>query len=188
MLVAWGHPLGHVLLEEARRTRPDFFRLETSLARFLADDPALAVRPGGRAMAAFVARAVDSRNLVTALLLAGSRSERPAAEAFAEGGEHLGFEDFVRAAESVHREEAAELLARATRGSLFEEPLRESPATPTRLATRLLDARIEQLRKDGRRDPLSPSPVLLFVLRLRREAVKLRRALWGSALIAGADR
>jgi hypothetical protein len=107
---------------------------------------------------------------------------------FVDGGRHLGRREFVRAASSVDRHECAESLAHATRRTLFERPLREPPTTSAGVSAGILEARIERLVRDSRIEPLSAFPVLLFVLRLRREARLVRRALWGTALAGGASR
>jgi vacuolar-type H+-ATPase subunit C/Vma6 len=181
-LTAWGHPLGSALLEGAKGARPDGYRIEAALARGLARATTSAARRGGAHMVGFVAESLDVHNAMTALLLAGARTEAGAAALFVEGGERLSREDFVRAASTPDRTSCAGLLAKATRGSDLSRPLAELPASPGATAARILDARIESLGRKATLDPLSPLPVLLFVLRLRREARLVRHATWAAAL------
>jgi vacuolar-type H+-ATPase subunit C/Vma6 len=181
-LTAWGHPLGSALLKEAKRTHPDPFLMETALARCLAREASDDAKHGGKFMCGFVSEALDTQNIVTAILLAGAPTETPLADFFVDGGAHLSRPDFTRAAAAANRIRCADLLARATRGTVFATPLREPPASPTAASARILQARIDHLTTAARREPLSALPVLLFVLRLRREVLLLRRALWSASL------
>lgn len=184
-LLVWGHPIGATILSEAARTHSDLLRLEATLARWWVAAALQAARPGGRAMLRFVRETVDVQNVLSAQLLSTTRSESPPGTFFIEGGAAVDRGAYVRAESTGDPNECAETLARATRGTLFEAPLGMEPATPAALSARLLDARIRGLVRDAREDPLSAFPVILFVLRLRREASRVRRALWGAALAAG---
>jgi len=184
-LAVWGHPLGSALLDEASRKHPDGYRLEAALARRTAAETSRAARKGGRRVRAFVRAEIDAANAVAALLLAGARTEGQLADFFIEGGRVFTLTDFVRAASVPSRVDAAELLASAAVGSVFEAPLLEHPSTPSALLDRILSARIEELAARGRQEPVSAVPVLLFVLRLRWEAQLVRRVLWGVALAGG---
>lgn len=181
-LTAWAHPLGPTLLREARRTKPDLFRLEAALARFLAERAPTAAKHGGRAMVDFVQETLDVQNILTAILLAGTRTETDAASLFVDGGATLTRREFLEAAAASDRGRCAEILVRATRRTLFAAPLREPPSSPTAVAQRILRARIDRLRDRSRREPTSALPVLLFLLRLRREVRSLRRVLWRTSL------
>jgi vacuolar-type H+-ATPase subunit C/Vma6 len=181
-LVGWGHPLGSALLDEASQAHPDPFRLEAALAKRTAEEAVKASRRGGRLMRSFVREDIDAHNAVTALLLAGARTEGEPADLFVEGGSSLSVDDFVRAASATDRGAASTLLATATAGSVLAAPLRERPVSPAALSARIMAARIDDLARRGRQEPLSAAPVLLFVLRLHREARIVRRALWGAAL------
>ena len=181
-LVGWGHPLGSALLEEASQAHPDPYRLEAAIAQRAAEEAVKAARRSGRRMRSFVRDDIDARNAVTAVLLAGARTEGEVADFFVEGGSSLSVDDFVRAASANDRAAAAELLAQAVAGTALTAPLRERPASPAALSARILSARIDELARRGRQEPLSAAPVLLFVLRLHREAGLVRRALWGAAL------
>ena len=184
-LVLWGHPLGSALLEEAGRQHPDPYRLEAALAGRAADEVARAARRGGPHMRAFVREEIDAGNAVTALLLVSARTEGEPSDFFVEGGDVLEREAFVAAASSPDHRVASDVLARALDGTSLAAPLREGAATPPALAARILAARIDVLARRGRVEPLTAAPVLLFVLRLRREARLVRRALWRAALAGG---
>ena len=187
-LTAWGHPLGTPLLEEASRAHTDPYRIEAALARGLARASEGPARAGGRHLRRYVRDAIDTGNLVTALLVVGARIEQPPEALFVPGGGHLTEAAFARAVDAPSRETCADRLRRAVRGSVFEPPLREPPASPPALSRRILLARIDSLARASRSEPLSPLPVLLFVLRLRREAQRVRRALWTAGLSGGTRR
>lgn len=185
-LVAWDHPLGSAILEASEKAHPDLFRLETALARHLASEASDAAKRAGRHVRHYVSESLDDHNVVTALVLAGARSESAPGELFVEGGSALDAEGFAAAAAADGPLSAAEILAAATRGTLFEAPLGEPSASPSRVSTRIVAARIRRLAREERLEPVSAAPVLLFILRLRDEARRVREALWGVAL-AGAS-
>ena len=187
-LAVWGHPLGSSLLEEAARRHPDPFRLEVALARAAAEEALRAARRAGRHMRAFVREEIDAGNAVTAVLLAGTRFEGEPAELFIEGGAAVTRESFTRAASASDRMQAAEILADATAGTTLSAPLATGPLAPAALAGRILSARVDALTRRGRQEPLTAVPVLLFVLRLRTEAQRIRRALWTVAAAGGRAR
>jgi len=181
-LAAWEHPLGSALLEEAGASRPDLFRLETALARGAAAVAARAAGRGGKRMREFVRESIDARNAVTALLLVGARAESESTDLFVDGGASLSRDELVRAASAADRASAAETLAAASRGTSLAVALAVAPARPAALSARILNQRIAAYARRARQEPLTAVPVLLFVLRLRREARAVRRALWAAAL------
>ena len=187
-LAVWGHPLASALLEEATRRHPDPFRLEVALARSAAEEALRAARRAGRHMRAFVREEIDGGNAVTGLLLAGTRFEGEPAELFIDGGAAVTLESFTRAASASDRVQAAEILAEATAGTTLSAPLRTGSLAPAALAGRILSSRIDELTRRGRQEPLTAVPVLLFVLRLRTEAQRIRRALWTAAAAGGRAR
>lgn len=186
-LTAWGHPLGSALLAEAGKAHSDPFRLEVALARCFAEEAPPMAATGGRHMRRFVAESLDGQNVVTALLLAGARSESPAEDLFVEGGRDLGRKGFVLAAESGDRARAAAALGVELRGKPLAAVLEGSLPSSSAVAVEIASDRIERLRSDARVEPVSPLPVLLFVLRLSEEARRLRRSLWRAALSRGAE-
>jgi vacuolar-type H+-ATPase subunit C/Vma6 len=186
-LVAWEHPLGSGLMEAAGESRPDLFRLETALARRSAAVAARAARKGGKRMREFVRESIDADNAVTALLLVGARAEGESADFFLEGGESLSREELVRAASAADRASATEALSAACRGTALARALGEGPSQPAAVSARILTARIAAHTRRARHEPLSAVPVLLFVLRLRREAHAVRRALWAATLAGGRE-
>jgi len=133
-------------------------------------------------MVAFVRQGIDADNIATALLLVGARMEGDPVEYFVEGGTQLARGDFEGAARAPDRAQSAALLARVVRESTLASALTEGPFTASAVAGRILAARVADLVRRSRLDPLTALPVLLFVLRLRREAELLRRALWSVAL------
>jgi hypothetical protein len=80
---------------------------------------------------------------------------------------------------------AAEQLARASRGTPLARALSQAAARPAELSARILAARVAAYTKRSVQEPLSAVPVLLLVLRLRREAQAVRRALWTVTLAGG---
>jgi vacuolar-type H+-ATPase subunit C/Vma6 len=184
-LTVWGHPLGSALLEEAGRAHPDPYRMEAALARRASAEVLRATNGGGRRLRDFVREEIDAGNAVAALLLVGARAEAEAAEYFIEGGTGLDVDGFAAAASAPDRPTAADRLASACAHTPLAAPLREHPSEPTAVAARVLAARIDALAQRTRLSPVSAHPVLLFVLRLRREAQLVRRALWGAALAGG---
>ena len=187
-LTSWAHPLGSALLEESSRTHPDLLRLESALASRLAREALSAAKRCDRRMVAYVRQGLDADNIVAALLLAGAQSEGEPLDYFLDGGAALGRDDFVRASEAPDRERCVRLLARATVDTVFSGALRDFPTSPAAVAARILAARIDDLAALSRVEPLSAAPVLLFLLRLRREAWLLRRSAWRTSLVAARPR
>lgn len=182
-LAAWGHPLGTAVLAVSAGARVNLFAVEAALDRGFA---AAASRAGdGRRMTRFVADSLDARNVVAAMVLSASRLETDVLELFVEGGSALAREDFGRAASAEGPERAAEILERALRGTLFSAALAGPPFSGGAVASRVLRARMERLVREARIDPVSPVPVLLFVLRLGSEGYRLRRAVWAAAALDG---
>jgi vacuolar-type H+-ATPase subunit C/Vma6 len=188
-LVAWGHPFGAALLEEAAASRPDLFRIEAALARRSAEVASSAARQGGKRMKEFVRESIDARNAVTALLLVGARAEGESSDFFVDGGESFSRDDLVRAASAVDRASAAETLAKTCRRaglsgrrSPLSRALDGAVSRPAALSDCILTERIAAYTKRARQEALSAVPVLLFVLRLQHEARAVRRAIWRTAL------
>lgn len=185
-LTAWEHPLGSPLLAEAKGTHSDAFRMEVALVRTVALTMPFAAESGGRHLRGFVTDAVDAHNVIAALVLAGARREGADTDLFVEGGRYLSKEAFVRAASAEQRGGATRTLDEELRRTPFAEAFDVPSSSPAALAVRILVGRIERLRRGARLDPVSPLPVLLFVLSLREEARRLRLALWRLALARGA--
>lgn len=186
-LVAWGHPLGSPLLEQAQGGSLDTFRMEAALTRGLVTGATAAAERSGETMRRFVSETLDTANIVAALLLVGARHEGETAAFFVNGGGSLSRPDFVLAASATDVARCVEVLERATRRTLFAAAIREGPASASAVSQRILAARIEDLGRRARRDPLSPLPAILFVLRLRAEMARVRRVLWRTALSGGSS-
>jgi vacuolar-type H+-ATPase subunit C/Vma6 len=179
LLAAWGSAYGPPLLAEAGRAQPDLLAVETALARAFAARLLRAARQGGKELAARVRETIDLENAAAALLLAGAGGDARAEASFLPGGDRLSREGFLAAAAAPDRSEAALRLARAFRGTPFAAVLTEGPAA---LEAEILRIRLRTLAAAARRQPLGPSPFLLYLLRLRAELADLRKILWGIAL------
>ncbi len=178
--------MGPPLLSEARAKHPDPFRMELALVRaWTSAALRIAARLGG-AMRGVVASTIDAMNAVTALVVAGGRSERVDEGLFLEGGIRLEVEAFMSAGRAESRVLAAEQLVRALRGQAIGDVVREAAPSPSAVATALAEQRLHDLTRMARYDPVGPLPVLVFLLRLRREARSLRSAIWRSAVMGGA--
>lgn len=183
-LVAWDHPLGPGLTEATAGGpgRPDLFAVEAALGRAMAEAASRGARRGDDVLRVFVEEEIDAWNAATALVLAATRPEVDFATLFIEGGRVFTEEAFLAAAGAdTHSDALARLTATAT-GTLFETPLAEAGASPSAFEDRVLDARITRYADEIRVRPLSSAPVLVFVLRLRREARVVRRAAWRASL------
>jgi vacuolar-type H+-ATPase subunit C/Vma6 len=77
----------------------------------------------------------------------------------------------------MRRRQLARVFARSALSTVFDDP--EVPLAA--LETRAVRARITAERRAARVDPIGPSPVLEFVMRLRAERADLRRINWGIA-------
>lgn len=184
-LAAWGHPLGSAILDTSAGARVDLFHMEVALDRALAAAASRVAGRGGRRMRRFVAESLDARNVLAALVLSGGRLEGDAADLFVEGGESLSHDGFASAASADGPERSAELLARETRGTVFATALGQPPFSSASVASRILRLRMERLSREARTHPISPVPVLLFLLRLRSEGLRLRHAVWAAATVQG---
>lgn len=204
-LVEAGHPFAGALLHVTARGRhgtTDLFALETALSRVWARH---AVQGAGRdrGLRRFVARSVDLENAWTALLSPGSLAEpAPAADAepvpgeggpdgergdlFLEGGATLDRAAFRAVLKTSDRGRRRQLLAEALAGTPLAGPFGDPGVSPADLEARALDARVAEERRAARTDPLGPAPLLEYVLRLRRQVARLRRAVWGLEMEAPA--
>lgn len=149
-----------------------------------------AMQAAGRARSAigrFARETIDLENVWTALLWPGDEAEPDGGRLFLPGGERLGRDAFDRALAAVGLAERRRIVADAlARGPLA--PALADPAVPVGLLeARALAARIEAWTRRSRVEPLGAAPLLLFFLRLRAEAMDLRRIVWGIAMDAPAS-
>ena len=181
-LAVWGNPYGGFVLGAVRGPQPDLLDVEMRLNRAFFERARGAASRGDTALVAFVTCAVDLENAVSALALRGSVGDVSAEECFVPRGVRLGLRAFRRAVAAGGPEEAAHTLARAFASTVYAEVFEHWPAEPLDLEQRLLEARLRELGREARRDPLGSAPLLKYVLGLRREQLELRRIVWGVAL------
>lgn len=179
LLEGWDHPLAPALGPSPGRLGPDLFRIEAELSRVWADRAAEAAEGAEEDLETFVRETIDEENVRTVLARVGA----PAGDRevpFLDGGRWLGSGRFHEALGSAGPEAAAARLRDAFR----EGPFRGEPASGEggTWEERVLARRVEELMGRSRLRPTGPAPVLLFILRLRRELQGLRRAIWGLAL------
>ncbi len=100
-----------------------------------------------------------------------------------EGGRWLDrrtFRRVLRTAENAA--EAAAQLGEAGVSTPWPRVFERHASDPARLDDALLATHIRELRPRALREPLGMWPILLFALRLRAEALDLRRLIWGISL------
>lgn len=178
-LTAWGNPYGPALLTETARQAPDLFVLEHALVRQWARRARRVARRGGPALRRYVARRIDLANAWTALLAADGGLGAAAAPAslFVEGGDRIPRAAF---------EAAASARGRAAAMAVLDPLVRRTPLAAATAAGADAEARVQRALalEQGRlaaREPLGLAPVIAFWLRLRAEALAIRRAVWGLA-------
>lgn len=181
LLIAAGHPYGPAVLGAAAEAEPDLFRIELAIARTFAERALRGSRKGGRFLRGYVSHAIDRDNLRGALILAGSHGEEPAAQAFIAGG-RLTSAEFEAAVATDNPADAARVLGATPAGRDVAAILLQHAWAPATLEAELEDHLLLALRREARRDPLGPAPVLLFLHRLRRQSVVLGRLLWSVSL------
>ncbi len=184
LLVAWGHPYGGAVLEEARRPRPDPLVIDLEINARYFERALESARRAGSGLLAWVRELIDLENAWSAAALAGQAGGLDPGEFFVAGGTELdrrGFESAVRAGSAT---QALESVAASFAPGPLAAVFRAGAGDPPRLEDLVLRSQIERQVRAARRDPLGLAPVLAFVLRLRAEARDLRRILWGVILDA----
>jgi vacuolar-type H+-ATPase subunit C/Vma6 len=179
LLVAAGHPSGAPLLAEAARTtEPDLFALELVLARVYAARALEGARRAGGVLLEYVRLVIDLENCRSALLLAERGADEPAAPAYLPGGGQVTPAAFERAVLARDAPSAARRLGAALGGDTFGLLLLRHAREPAALDEALQAALLRWLRHRARLEPLSPAPLLLWFLRLRRQQQALARIVW----------
>jgi vacuolar-type H+-ATPase subunit C/Vma6 len=183
LLVAWRHPLAPALLPEATRPEPDLLRIETSLSRAFARRALAAARRVGRRgpLVRYVQRIIDIDNAYTALVLCGEK-DAVLADHWLPGGRALTLPLAERAAATRDIAAASRLLARGFAGTRQAAVFANPGANPAGLELAVLASLIAELAGLARTAPLSPAPLLAYALRLRAEALDIRRVIWGVSL------
>lgn len=182
-----GNPYGPPLVARIEAGPFDLFTLEVETTRAFARRAL--ERPGDPAIEAHAREAVDLENAWAAILSGSFAADVDADTVFVEGGRAIDRGRFLEAARIDEVEKSREAVARAFRaaGSPLWRPFADLAIDPTRLEGAVLVERIEARRAAALRDPLSPAPLLAYLLRLRALAVDLRRIVQGRALGAPAS-
>ncbi len=177
-LVAWRHPFGPVLADEARRPHPQLLQLEMGLARVFAARARAVADAGDGPMALFVERTwiFEPRRRAGA---GGERHRSRREHVLRRRRPLIAVDDSVFAAKCKSAIELAARLAARVEGTPLEPAL-----DPTRRgrADALLDAQVSEFQRAALRAPLSSAPVILFLLLQRRELRAVQRILWNLAL------
>lgn len=158
--------------------------LEVALGRAWATRAVAGGKGGGRALRNWIGEAIDAENLMALSIAVSWAGELPFAEAWLPGGRSLGekrFREVAGAADDTAREE---LLQKVFRRGPFRSAL-DAAAGPAELERRILEGRTAAAGVAARREPLQPWPTCWFLLRLRLELQRLRRASWALAFGTG---
>jgi vacuolar-type H+-ATPase subunit C/Vma6 len=187
LLAAWRHPLASELIDVASRPEPDLLALETALSRAFAKRALSASRRAGRRGRLFhyVQQVIDLENAYTALILSEDEKPRPA-DHWLPGGRAITLDLAERAAASGDPATAADLLGGGFRGTRLAAVFAHPDHQPAGLELAVLGAQIAEFRARSRVEPLSVAFLLGFALRLRAEALDVRRVIWGISLGAPA--
>lgn len=177
LLVTWGNAYGPPLVAETSRQNPDLFQIEHALVTTWATRARRAARRGDRAMRTFVERQLDLANLWTALLIAEHGFDGPAGSLFIEGGTLIKRGALEQAAAAKNRSRAVDVLDRLVRQS----PLAAATGRDENVEERIRRALTREQRGIARQQPLGTAAIIEYWLRLRGEAVAIRRIIWSIA-------
>ena len=182
------HPYGPPLVERIEAGPFDLFSLEVGILRTFAER-ALESAAADARLEAHVRETIDLANAWAGLLSGSFTADIDADSVFVDGGVAIDRATYGEAARIDDVERSREAIARAFRsaGSSLWRPFADRVLDPSRLEPAVLAARIDALHDLALRDPLSPAPLLKYVLRLRALALDLRRIVWGIALGAPAS-
>jgi vacuolar-type H+-ATPase subunit C/Vma6 len=181
-LTLWRHPYAAAVALGVGTGEPDLFRIEAALNRTFAARVTRGARDGSTALRRHVAEQIDRDNVLTALLLVGTRPEWPLETAFSPGGRDLTLPGFVAAARATDLHGASILLAQVIQDRTLADLVRRHGATPVRLESALRVAQREALRARARLDPLSEAPLLAYLYRLREQTERITLAIWAAAM------
>ncbi|MDH4348245.1 MAG: V-type ATPase subunit [Gemmatimonadota bacterium] len=183
LLTAWRHPLAPAVLRDASHPEPDLFQVEIALSRAFAQRALAAARRAGRRglLFRYVRQVIDIENAFTALALSEEKEPR-VAEVWLPGGRAIALDLAQRAALSGDATAACQLLAAGFAGTTLAGVFAAPDKQPAGLELGVLAAQITELRARARIEPLSVAFLLGFALRLRAEALDIRRVIWGVSL------
>lgn len=176
-LAAWGNPYAEAIRAEAPRTHADLFRMELAINRLWAERARRAVRWRGRELRGVVRETLDLENAHAAIVLSRHGASVDPRACFLEGGRRLGAEAFEEAARNGNLAALSRAFAKTPFGPVLREDARSAD-----VESDLLRARLRYYVSRARREPLSFSPLLAHLLRLRAQAIDLRRMAWARAL------
>jgi vacuolar-type H+-ATPase subunit C/Vma6 len=179
LLLAWRHPFGAAVADEAARQTPDLFRLETAITRTFAERARRVSRGAGAAMRLFVRRSIDLENLWAALVVAGHKPDADPAAMFVEGGAIVTIADMKLAADSGDPDTLAAALAPRVHRTPLAAALYAAPRPADEAA---LEALVVEFKSLARSEPLGLAPVIHFALRQRAELRALLRIIWSVAM------
>lgn len=180
------HPFAPPVRALSDEAPPDLFRFDLALSSAFAaaSEPP---RGAGR-LRRFRAETIDLENTWTLLLAGGSGDEGEAKSFYLEGGVRLDGPAFGEIFREPSAEERRRAAAHALRGSFAGPALGDAGLPLPRLPRAIHQARVREERRVGRLRPHTVAPLLEYLLRLRGEAMALRRVVWGLALGAGPER
>jgi vacuolar-type H+-ATPase subunit C/Vma6 len=187
LLGAWRHPLAPPPLVDAGRPHPDLLQVETALSRAFTARALSAARSAGRRgpLFRYVQRVIDIENACVTLILSEEKDAR-LADLWLPGGRSISAELAARAQATGAALAAGRILAAGFAGTRLAAVFAQPGAHPGGLESAILAARIAEQAALALTAPLSPAPLLAFALRLRAEALDIRRIVWGVSLGAPA--
>jgi len=181
LLVSWGHPLGTPLLETAVGDEPDLFASERALTSASLAALARAGRHLGGGFHRWARATIDLENVLVALLAARRSPGEPLDDFLVPGGA-VAPTRIAAAARAATTEAAVTALLALLPAGPVVDAMRQHADDPAGLDDAVLAARIVELRRRTRLDPLDAAAVLGFALRLRAQVILVRQAIWRLAL------
>jgi vacuolar-type H+-ATPase subunit C/Vma6 len=186
LLSLWQHPFAPALGLIASQAQPDLFVFERAVDRIFLDRARVAAKRAGRRVRDFVTNSIDLHNAFAAFILTNRGGDVDAASMFIEGGRHLTVGEFVSVAKSTSNTEAEHSLRTALSDSILQPVFSMDADGPRSHEGRALRLLLRHYKDLSRLDPVGAAPVLRFALRVRAEAIDLRRIIAGLTIGAPA--
>ena len=184
LLSAWRHPDAPALAVPRVPGPPDLIALDAALTRSWAARATAAADRVDDELRRYVAASIDLENAVTAVMLAGTGSDRTELEPVPGGVRFPPFRwKAVAAAGSVAA--ALALAGEGFTGSPLEHAFSGAAGVGVARA-RAWDAALRIARVRARTAPLTSAPLIAYVLAVRDEVQQLQRLVWALALGAPA--